>query len=102
MIQSINPQYYSQFKKGDTVTYKNKSYHVQEDRGNKCIIVKLSGKREKINLKTLFPIQPGTLQDYIFNGWFELYDESTFLQFANCELTNLLPVHHQLIDRKGS
>lgn len=86
MIQFTVPQYYSQFKKGDTVTYQNKSYRVQEDRGHKYIIVKTSGGREKINLKRLFPFEPGTLQDYIFNSWFELYDQTTFLQFANCEL----------------
>ena len=80
------PQYYSQFKKGDTVTYNKKSYRVQEDRGHKYIIVKTSGEREKINLKRLFPFEPGTLQDYIFNGWFELYDQATYFQFVNCEL----------------
>lgn len=30
--------------------------------------------------------EPGSKADYIFNGWFEMYDELTYMQFARAEL----------------
>jgi len=93
----IEPQYIHQIKKGVTVTYGQSSYRVQDDgKGFLHIVVKCNGERKKIGIKQLLFFDPGSLQDYIFNGWFELY--STYKEYcsyasaeANC-LNLFLPL----------
>lgn len=82
----LNPQYFNQIKKGDTVTTCYGSYRVQEDRGNLHIVMKVNRQRKK---KTITPDMfwpAGTKEDYIFNGWFQYYTEQEFLSFASTEL----------------
>ena len=83
--QLPEPQYAHQVKKGDTVKTWNKNYRVQDDKGWLHIVKTEHGRREKIDIKDLH-WQPGTLQDYIFNGWHSFYTENEFLTMAAAEL----------------
>ena len=61
----------NEYKKGDMVHYVNKLYPIQDNgSGSLHIIFWDKGKRKKISLKkVLFGIfEPGSEQDYIFNG----------------------------------
>lgn len=84
----IHPQYYINTKKGDTVMYGNRRYRVQDDgKGFLHIIVFEQGKRKKIAVSSLSFFEPGSLQDYIFNGWFEIYDSYyTYKSFIENEI----------------
>ena len=82
----LNPQYYNQIKKGDTVTTCFGSYRVQEDRGHLYVVIKRNGERKKVTITSDMFWEPGTKEDYIFNGWFEFYGEEEFLSFAAAEI----------------
>jgi hypothetical protein len=72
----IHPQYNINISKGDTVTYGNKHYRVQDDgKGFLHIIVFEEGKRKKIAISNLQFFEPGSMADYVFNGWFDIYDQ---------------------------
>lgn len=68
--------------------YGNKPYRVQDDgKGFLHIIVFEQGKRKKIAVSSLPFFEPGSLQDYIFNGWFDLYDSyELYRSFMSAEL----------------
>ena len=73
----IDTQYFENIEKGFTVIYGKKPYRVQDDgKGFLHIIVHENGKREKIGIKKLKEksFQIGSMADYVFNCWFELYD----------------------------
>jgi hypothetical protein len=83
----IEPQYLHQIKKGVTVKYGNSTYRVQDDgKGFLHIIVSEKGQRKKIGIQKLLFFHPGSLQDYIFNGWFEFYDYDEYKSFAETEM----------------
>ena len=84
----FSPQYLINTKVGDTVTYGSTNYRVQDDgKGFKHIVVQHNGQRKKVGLKQVLLFEPGTLADYIFNGWFEVYsDFETWQQFTAAEL----------------
>ena len=73
-------QYIESIKKGDTVTYGDQRYRVQDDgKGWLHIVV----NKKKIALKEVLLFKYGTLQDYIFNGWYEVYPNfEMFASFA--------------------
>lgn len=68
--------------------YGNKAYRVQDDgKGFLHIIVFEESKRKKIAVSSLSFFEPGSMADYVFNGWFELYDTyETFNSFMLAEL----------------
>lgn len=79
-------QYISTIKKGDTVTYGNGSYRVQNDRGYLHIIVKEGGIRRKISVESIL-FEYGSIADYIFNHWWEVYQSyDVFRAYALSEL----------------
>lgn len=82
----INPQYFNQIKKGSTVTLWNGDYRVQDDRGHLHVVFKEKGHRVKKTITRDMFAEPGTLEDYIFNGWCYHYTEQEFLSFASAEL----------------
>ncbi len=82
----LNPQYFNQIKKGDTVTTCFGSYRVQEDRGHLHIVMKINGQRKKKTITQDMFWEPGTKEDYIFNGWFDFYELNEFLSFAAAEI----------------
>lgn len=82
----LNPQYYHQIKKGDTVTVYNGSYRVQEDRGHLHIVMKVNGQRKKQTITPDMFCEPGTKADYILNGWFQFYEWEEFQSYAEAEL----------------
>lgn len=73
-------------KEGYSVQYQNKMYRVQDDNGWLLIYPTINGKRKKIAIKRIL-FEAGTIQDYVFNGWFELYEFETYLLFAKAEMT---------------
>jgi hypothetical protein len=81
------PQYFINVEKGFTVTYGKNDYRVQDDgKGYLHIIVFEGGKRKKIGIKSLQQFEPGTEADYVFNGWFEMYEDyELFKSFADAE-----------------
>lgn len=83
----IEPQYIESITKGDTVSYGNKHYRVQDDgRGFLHIIVIENNKRKKIGINKLSFFDFGTEADYIFNEWWKIYpDYNLFQQFTNAE-----------------
>ena len=83
----IEPQYVHQIKKGSTVTYGESSYRVQDDgRGFLHIVVKEKGERKKISIKQLLFCEVGSIQDHVFNGWFDVYDSfEEYNSFATAE-----------------
>ncbi len=50
-MQDIND-----FKKGDSVTFKNRVYRIQDDKGWLHIIVTTDGKRKKYDLKLVLEL----------------------------------------------
>lgn len=84
----IHAQYYINTKKGDTVMYGNKPYRIQDDgKGFLHIIVFEQGKRKKIAVSSLSFFEPGSMADYIFNGWFEMYDSyELYRSFMSAEM----------------
>lgn len=83
-----HPQYYINVKKGDAVIYGNKYYRVQDDgKGFLHIIVFENGKRKKVAISSLQFFEPGTMADYVFNGWFELYESfELFRSYMTAEM----------------
>jgi hypothetical protein len=82
----IERQYIQQFKKGDSVQYKNKMHRIQEDHGWLFIQVSELGKRKKIGLDKICLFEYGSYQDWIFNEWWRQYpDYGIFKQFAEHE-----------------
>lgn len=88
MIQLPDAQYLHQIKKGSTVTYGTGNYRVQDDgKGFLHIIIKENGDRKKLGIKQLLFFEPGSFQDYVFNGWFEVYPTyQEYQSFASSEL----------------
>lgn len=79
-------QYISNVKKGDSVTFGNGSYRVQDDKGWLHIVVKENGIRRKYGVDDLLP-KYGSEADYIFNGWWNVYpDYNVFRGYALSEL----------------
>lgn len=85
MINLSEYQCVETLKEGCSVQYQNKMYRVQNDKGWLFISPTLNGKRTKVDAKRLL-MKAGTKADWIFNGWFELYDFSTFKSFAEAEM----------------
>lgn len=87
----IDAQYFEDVKKVVTVSYGKKDYRVQDDgRGFLHIIVFEEGKRKKIGIEKLKQksFEPGSMADYVFNGWFQIYDsEKMFSEFAKAEVS---------------
>ena len=73
-------------KTGDSVQFKNKTHRVQNDKGWLFIQVTVNRRRLKIDAKKgLFNY--GSLQDWVFNGWFLRYPSyEVFKSFAESEL----------------
>jgi len=88
LLQFPDPEYAHQKKKGDSVKHWSGIYRVQEDKGWKHIIVTKTGRREKIGLDR-FMMEPGSLQDYIFNGWHEHYNWAEFKSFVEWEIKQI-------------
>ena len=85
ILQYPDAQYAHQKKKGDSVKHWSGIYRVQEDKGWKHIIVTKTGRREKIGIDK-FMFDPGSLQDYIFNGWHQHYSWPEYQQFVMAEM----------------
>lgn len=79
-------QYAHQFKKGDSVQFKNKMYRVQDDKGWLHIYPVVNGKRIKMGIEKLF-FEPGTEADWAINGWWQLYpDYKLYQSFVSAEM----------------
>jgi len=85
-MQLPKVQYFHQIRKGSEVMYGNKSYRVQEDRGYLHIIVIEDGKRTKKAITKDMFCEAGSMADYVFNRWFEIYTPEEFLSYAAAEL----------------
>ncbi len=85
MIDLSNYQCIENTKAGDSVQYNGKMHRVQDDKGWLFIQVTKEGKRIKIGIDRIL-MNAGTLQDYIFNGWFEKYSIQEYLSFVVAEL----------------
>lgn len=86
----IEPQYFKRIEKGSTVSYGNKPYRVQDDRGYLHIIVIENNKRKKISIEAFNEnfFEPGTTADYVFNEWWKIYEsEEQYRQFTNAEIS---------------
>lgn len=88
MITHPDIQYFTFIEKGMTVTYGNRMYTVQEDRGHLHIVVRENGIRKKISIESLRKNawQYGTYADWIFNGWSMLYTWAEYESFTKHEL----------------
>lgn len=90
-IPGFEYQYNAPLKKGDTVSYGNKPYRVQDDgNGWLHIIVQTNGSRKKIAVKELGTANfiYGSQADYVFNEWWKIYpDYYLFKQFASAEIS---------------
>jgi hypothetical protein len=80
-------QYIEQIKEGYSLQYCGKVYRVQNDKGWLFIMATVDGKRKKIGInKVQVWFEYGSYQDWVFNGWWELYDNyKTFSEFAKNE-----------------
>lgn len=85
-INIPKPQYFHQVRKGSTVIYGNKTYRVQEDRGNLHIILLEDGHRKKKTITQSMFIEPGTITDFALNEWFNYYTPEEFFSYASAEL----------------
>ena len=86
MIQHPNPQYLESIKKGDTVTYGNKPYRVQDDGHGFLHIIVFEPKRKKVALKDVqIWFEYGSETDWIFNGWYKIYPFETFKAYSEVE-----------------
>lgn len=89
MTNFIMPQYLENIQKGSTVMYGNKPYRVQDDgKGFLHIITFDQGKRKKLAIdKVDIWFEYGTEPDYIFNGWWKIYNDfNQFRQYALAEI----------------
>ena len=68
-----------------TVDVHGKKYPIKKQRG-RYYIQHATGQLTVTSLVKKTNFEPGSIGDYIFNGWFELYDEDTYRQFVNTEL----------------
>lgn len=85
MIYNINPKYISNVKKGDSVTFGNGSYRVQEDKGWLHIVVKENGIRKKWGVADIL-FEFGSESDFVFNNWWTIYPSyEVFKQYCDLE-----------------
>jgi len=62
-----------------------KKYPIKQQRG-RYYIQHSAGQLTVTAAVKSADFEPGSKADYIFNGWFELYDEQTYQQYVNAEL----------------
>ena len=67
------------------VSKTGKKYPIKQQRG-RYYIQHATGQLTVTSLVKSVEFEPGSKADYVFNGWFELYDEPTYMQYARAEL----------------
>lgn len=84
--QYPDPQYLHKLKKGSSVKHWSGIYRAQDDKGWLHIIITANGRREKVSVERLC-MPPGSIQDYIFNGWHQHYSWDEYRTFAAAEMS---------------
>lgn len=77
-------QYIQQAREGDFVTFEGKRHKIIFN-GEPHIQYRENGKRVRKYLRD-FLFEYGSMQDYVFNGWFKMYpDYEIFKQYTQAE-----------------
>ena len=86
MVDTTDFQCVENIKEGHSVQFENKMYRVQNDKGWLYIYPNIKGKRKKKDVKSLL-FEAGTIADYIFNGWWGIYNSfELYKQYTKTEL----------------